>query len=245
MSAETYEESVAELESEMDSMSKRLRILEQTVESLRSLGEEFWRKEAAIYLLGLKATSWLWRATDPDEVFTEMFPPESLADGTSLRWVKGSGEIETTIAINRARQLVFRLETAHFAAPELANSLKLEIDGKEVPWSVRGGTSWIARVPDNPSETRLRFRLSVDISAIPQGKNVSFSLKEVRIESGRPPADETVRPIHDRPPLEEMLGPELFAADGGDLEIAASRIDSKRLETRARHDRDRPDVTAH
>ncbi len=175
-------EIILALENEVDALSRRLESVERAVEAMRALGEDFWRKEAALYLLGLTATSWAYHVRDQNLLFSDLFQLENLPDGTSHRWVGRSGELTASMAINRAATLAFSVETVFFSSPQLAKTLKLEVDGEEIPWLAHDGKRWSAAIPASPSEARLRFRLSVDQSLIPEEKKVSFSIAEIRVD---------------------------------------------------------------
>jgi hypothetical protein len=172
---------VDELEDEVEDIGRRLATLENVVADIRALGENFWREEAAVLLIGAGVRRWCYDVRDRNIFFSDVFACEMVAENQAKRWVGRSGELVATVAINRAAPLVFTVAIDGFSARELANTLKLEIDGEHVPWSTRDKRFWSAIVPDRAGHARLDFRLSIDPGLVPAEKKVSFSFSKIEI----------------------------------------------------------------
>ena len=173
---------VEELEREVEELHGRIAELERTVADIVALGQDFWREEAAVLLIGAGVKSWHYDVRDRNMLFSDVFPCESVDGGRhAKRWVGKSGELATTVAINRAEPLLFTIAVEGFVNKELARSFKLEVDGEPVPWSSHENKTWSARIPAHPGRARLDFRLSVDTALVPPGKDVTFSFAEIRL----------------------------------------------------------------
>lgn len=171
---------VEELESELEETNRRLTNLESMVAKIRALGEEFWREEAAIMLMGAGVSSWRYDARDKNTLFQDVFQCETINENQARRWVGKSGLLGATIAINRTLPLMLAVCVTGFSSAELANTLQLEVDGAPLAWSSRERQTWCAIVPEARS-ARLKFRISVDTAQLPAEKQVTFSFSEIRI----------------------------------------------------------------
>lgn len=191
---------VEELEMQVEVLTRRLAATEKKVAEILALGEEFWRAEAAVLLVGATVTSWQYDVRDENILFTDVFPCEIFGEGQAKRWVGASGEITATIAITRAVPLVFSVRNHGFSSHGLADTLRLEIDGDIVPWSAKDGNFWSAEIGERAGHAQLNFRLAVDRSLIPAEKNVSFSFSELRIA-----VLSTTEPRRVRPPAIEVV----------------------------------------
>ncbi len=172
---------IEDLETEIESVNKRVELLEKTVAEMVVLGKEFWRGEAAELLIGASITSWHYDVRQDNVLFADVANCDVFDGIYAKRWVGKSGELSATIAINRAMPLQFSASVLEFASPELEDTLALEVDGEPVAWSACDGRNMTADIPERPGHARLQFRLSVDRNLIPQEKEASFSFSDLRI----------------------------------------------------------------
>ena len=172
---------VEDLEAEIEALNKRVDLLEKTVAEMVVLGKEFWRGEAAELLIGASTTSWHYDVRQDNVLFTDVANCDVFEGIYAKRWVGKSGELFATISINRAGPLQFSASVLEFAAPELEDTLTLEVDGEPVAWSVRDSRHLTADIPERPGHARLQFRLAVDRNLIPKEEESSFSFSDLRI----------------------------------------------------------------
>ena len=175
---------VEELETEVEELNARVAVLERVLAEIRALGEDFWREEAALFLIGANARSWRYDARDRNVLFTDVFPAEQISDDHWKRWVGKSGELSASVAINRSSPLAFTVIVDGFVARELAKTLNLEVDGQRIAWSGQEKKTWRAVLPEQPGRVRLNFRLSVDSALVPPNKDVTFSFCEISLAPG-------------------------------------------------------------
>lgn len=172
---------IEDLETEIETLNKRIDLLEKTVAEMVALGKEFWRGEAAEFLIGASTTSWCYDVRQDNVLFSDVADCDVFDGIYAKRWVGKSGELLATISINRAGPLQFSASVLEFATPELEDTLALEIDGEPVAWSARDGRHLTADIPERPGHARLQFRLSVDRNLIPKENEGSFSFSDLRI----------------------------------------------------------------
>jgi hypothetical protein len=172
---------IEDLEAQNEALSKRVDLLEKMVAEMVVLGKEFWRGEAAELLIGASTTFWHYDVRQDNVLFADVANCDVFDGIYAKRWVGKSGELFATISINRAIPLQFSASVLEFAAPDLEDTLALEIDGEPVAWSARDGRHLIADIPERPGHARLQFRLSVDRNLIPKEKEGSFSFSDLRI----------------------------------------------------------------
>lgn len=185
MSAATESEglhsAVEDLESELESLRKRVDVLERAVADIVAVGREFWRGEAAELLLGASATTWSYDVRRDNVPLSDVTHCDVFDGIYAKRWVGREGEISATISINRSVPLQFMASVPEFAIPELEDTLVLTVDGEPVPWSVRNGPHVTAEIPGRSGSARLHFRLAVDRDLVPADKDISFSFSDIRI----------------------------------------------------------------
>jgi hypothetical protein len=173
---------IEDLETEIEALNRRVDVLEKTMAEMVVLGREFWRGEAAELLVGASITSWHYDVRQDNVLFADVARCDVFDGIYAKRWVGKSGQLFATLSINRAAPLQFSASILEFAAPELEDTLALEIDGEPVTWSARDGRHLTADIPERPGHARLQFRLSVDRNLIPKGEESSFSFSDLRIE---------------------------------------------------------------
>jgi hypothetical protein len=172
---------VDELERELGEVNGRLRTLEQSIAQIRALGQEFWREEAAILLIGAAVDSWHYDVRERNLIFSDVFQCEVMSDSHARRWVGKTGELKATVAINRTVPLLFKILVDGFVTRELAKTFALEIDGTAVAWADKENGIWTALVPPRPGRARLDFRVSVNVDLAPAEKDVTFSFSEISV----------------------------------------------------------------
>jgi hypothetical protein len=172
---------VEELETEVEELNARVAGLERILTEMRALGEDFWREEAALFLIGANTRGWRYDARDRNVLFNDVFPAEQISDNHWKRWVGKSGELTASVAINRTAPLLFTVVVDGFVARELAKTLNLEVDGERIAWSDQEKKTWSAVLPEQPGRVRLNFRLSVDSALVPPNKDVTFSFCEISL----------------------------------------------------------------
>jgi hypothetical protein len=173
---------VEELEKTVRELTRKLASLQESVDAIRALGEDFWRKEAAAFLVSTSVKAWKFQAEESESFSENLFQPE-FKDGRPKRWVSAAGAVAATIAISRSAPLLFSAEISNFVSPALAETFRLVVDGTPLPWSTRAVKGvWTAHISRRPSEPTLTFSLGIQRDLIPAGKDVSFAIRSLSIE---------------------------------------------------------------
>jgi len=96
---------VEDLESELESLGRRVDVLERTMADMVAIGRDFWRGEAAELLLGASTTSWSYDVRRDNLPLSDVTHFDVFEGVYAKRWVGREGEIAATIYINRTTPL--------------------------------------------------------------------------------------------------------------------------------------------
>src|SRR5436305_2098254 len=90
-----------DLENQIERLGERLIEAEKALLKIKALGQDFWRREATVVMLGVSVKSWRYDAKDQNFLFPDALRAQPINETRAKRWIRKGGELSATVAINR------------------------------------------------------------------------------------------------------------------------------------------------